>query len=516
MPKPHPARLPRLKIAHQLALLIVATVALAVLAVGGLGVLNLRSGFRDYLQARDAEQLMQLVALVEQRSANDPKLLWLRNDAEPIRALMDEFNGRAPRPQRRPAREQGLSPLGPPAPDGPPRGFWSGLGPPPPHPPPPGAGFGSLGDRLLVRDAMGQRIAGRPLPADAPRMVRAIKVDGEEVAFVELRGEPEREGVDARFLQRQTKSLVLAATGTFVAALLIAWWLAARWSGPLRALQRATRDIALGRRSPPLVPAGAQEIAQLMEDVNSMAAELERLEKTRRVWIAQISHELRTPLSVLRGEMEAIEDGARQPTPDVMAGLRDEVLQLNRRVDDLHTLSMADMGALPCTFTDGDAHARLWRMAQRFVNQAEQRGLTLATPAELAPAIDVCWDFDRIEQLVANLLRNSMLYTDAPGSIRIDWHNHGHTLTLSVNDSPPGVSSVDLTELFEPLFRGDRARQRHLAEAGGHGSGLGLSIVRSIAHAHGGNAVASASAMGGLQVTVTLALRCLPNKPARA
>ncbi len=506
MPQPRPARLPRLKIAHQLALLIVATVALAVLAVGGLGVLNLRSGFRDYLQARDEDQLTQLVALIERRSASDPQLLWLRNEPEPMRALMDEFSGRPVRPGHRPPRAEGWEPGRPPPPDGPPGHARPGHRPPPS--PPPGAGPSSFGERLLVRDAQGQRIAGRPLPADAQRTLRAIKVNAEEVAFVELRAEPEPEGVDARFLQRQTKSLVMAAIGTFIAAFLIAWWLAARWSGPLRDLQRATRDIASGRRNQPLIPAGAREIAQLMEDVNSMAAELERLEKTRRVWIAQISHELRTPLSVLRGEMEAIEDGARQPTPEVMASLRDEVLQLNRRVDDLHTLSMADMGALSCSFTPGDAHAELWRIAQRFEVQATQRGLSLTLPPQKAPAIAVRWDFGRIEQLLANLLRNSLLYTDTPGTIAIDWQSDGTAVTLTVNDSAPGVSAADLPELFEPLFRADRARQRNAAEAGGHGSGLGLSIVQSISSAHGGKAIARRSALGGLQLLVTL--ECVP------
>lgn len=77
-------RLPRLRIAHQLSLLIAATVVLAVLLVGGLSVLNLRSGFGDYLQARDEEQLTRLVALVEQHAADDPELVWLRSDPEPI------------------------------------------------------------------------------------------------------------------------------------------------------------------------------------------------------------------------------------------------------------------------------------------------------------------------------------------------------------------------------------------------------------------------------------------------
>ena len=470
----------RLPIALQLSLLIAAAMVVAVVVVGTLSFLNLRSGFKDYLQARDEEQLMRFVAMVERRAATDTELQWLRQDPDPMRSLMDEFSGRQPRGQRPP----------PPGADG-----------PPPRPPPGSGGRGSLGERMQLRDAQGERLAGRPQPPDARRTTRAIKVNGVEIAFVDLLPEPEPEGVDARFLQRQTSRLVWAALGTILAGVLAAWWMAGRWSRPLLALQSASREIARGRRPQPLQPTGAREISQLMQDVNTMTAELARLETARRVWIAQISHELRTPLSVLRGEMEAIEDGARQPTPQVMSSLRDEVLQLTRLVNDLHTLSVADVDGLRCDFAPGDAHSHLRRVAQRFEAQAQQRGLQLLLPTQNAAAVEVHWDFGRIEQLLANLLTNSLRYTDAPGSIAVDWHSDGRIVTLTVNDSAPGVSPADMRELFEPLFRGDKARQRG---DGQYASGLGLAIARSIAHAHKGTITASASQRGGLQMTVRL------------
>jgi two-component system sensor histidine kinase BaeS len=484
--------LPRLRIAHQLSLLIAAAVVLAVLVVGGLSIYNLRSGFKDYLKARDDEQLMRLVALIEQHATTDPELQWLRNNPDPMRALMDEFNGRATR-----APQNGRPPR-PPGQDGgrPPH-------PPPPQeaaqPPPPRE---SLGSRLVIRDLQGQRLAGRPQPPEAPTTRRAVKVRGEEVAFVELAAAPELDGVDAGFIRHQTSNLIWAALVSTGMALFAAWWMAGRWSRPLLALQRASQSIARGQRVQRLQPSGAREIAQLMEDINAMTAELTRLEDARRHWIAQISHELRTPLSVLRGELESIEDGARLPTPQVLGGLRDEVLQLSRLVDDLHTLSVADMHGLPCEFTGGDAHAGLWRAANRFGVLAKQKGLLLQLPPQSAVALPVLWDFGRIEQLVNNLLTNSLRYTDTPGTVVVAWTVEGAFITLTVDDSAPGVSTADLSELFEPLFRVDRARQR----GDGHASGLGLSIVRSIAQAHQGSASASASPLGGVQLRVRLAV----------
>jgi two-component system sensor histidine kinase BaeS len=430
---------------------------------------------------------MRLVAMIETRSANDPQLQWLRNEPEPMRAIMDAFNGRAGRTPRRP---EGPPPDRPDLPP-PPRGQ---------NPPPPAA-RDNLGDRLIIRDSAGHSLAGRPHPADRPRTIRAIKVNGTEVAFAELMTEPEPEGLDARFLQRQTKRLLWAALAAIALSVLAAWWLAGRWSRPLVALQRATRAIARGRGThQPLEPGGALEIAQLVDDVNHMAGALDRLEKARRLWIAQISHELRTPLSVLRGEMEAIEDGARQATPEVMKRLQGEVLQLNRLVDDLHTVSVADMGGLRCTLSEGDAHAWLWRVAQSFVEPAARRGLTLSLPPQDSRAIPVQWDFGRVEQLLSNLIHNSLRYTDAPGRIAVNWYSEGTAVVLTVDDSKPGVSADDLKELFEPLFRADRARQRN---ADG-GSGLGLAIVRSIAQALGGSVHASHAEMGGLRMTVRL------------
>ena len=502
-------QLPRLRIAHQLSLLIATTALLAVLSVGTLSVWNLNSGFQDYLQLRDEEQLARFAKLVEQRATADPSMDWLRGNREAMRALMDEFNGGQTR-----ARPAGP----PPRFDRPPPSGDDAGRPPPPRDQPPTGPRGNLSQRLTIIDMQGARLAGREAPPGARRTVRAVQVNGMDVGRIELVAEPAPEGVDARFLQRQYIGLALAALGTAALAVLAAWVVARRWSLPLQALQLASNDIANGKRPRPLKPTGALEIAQLMEGINRMAAELARLEDTRRLWIAQISHELRTPLSVLRGEIESIEDGARQPTPAVMASLRDEVLQLNRLVNDLHTLSVADVDGLRCDFTTGDARALLLRVVQRFEAPAKQRGLQLLVPqcdgAALTdhpdlPDLTACWDFGRIEQLLANLLTNSLRYTDSPGVVRLDWQRQGSELVVTVEDSAPGVSEDDLPQIYEPLFRADKARRRskNHSTSDSHGSGLGLAIVRTIALAHGGTATANHSAQGGLLVCVRLPLR---------
>ena len=113
----------------------------------------------------------------------------------------------------------------------------------------------------------------------------------------------------------------------------------------------------------------------------------------------------------------------------------------------------------------------------------------------------VTWDADRIEQLLANLMENSLRYSDAPGQICIALQRAGDAVKLVVEDSAPGVPADQWPQLFEPLYRGDAARARLHG-----GSGLGLAICEAIARAHGGQLHASASALGGLCITVTLPL----------
>jgi len=492
----------RLRIAHQLSLLLTAAVVLAVLAVGGVSLWSLRSGFGDYLRQRDEEQLTRFVQLLERRAAADPSMDWLRGNRNAQRDLMDELIGRPIQP-RTGRQEETTDERGEP----PHRRR-------PPHRRPSEAG--NIADRIVVLDVRGDWLAGRRQPPHLARTVRAVQVNGADVAFVELVAEREPEGIDARFLQRQTTGMLITAFSTIAIALLAGWWVARRWSRPLRQLQLATHRIARGEQgvriavpgTPGAIRSGAVEIDELVADVNAMVEALAKLEDSRRHWIAQISHELRTPLAVLRGEMESIEDGARQPTPAVMASLREEVAQLTRLVDDLHTLAVADLGQLPCHFAAGDANASLARMARRFETRAAQLGLVLTigpgiNAIAVIPAIPAQWDFGRIEQLLSNLLENSLRYTRAPGQVHVHWRTLGDNLQLTVEDSAPGVAAAQLGQLFDPLFRVDSARTR----TGQHGSGLGLSIVRAIAQAHNGTVAASASRLGGLAIQVSLPLQ---------
>lgn len=477
----------RLRLVHTLSLTLLTFAGVAVLALGGLTAWNLRDGFGNYLAARDVAHLERFAGVVgaaATRPGGLPDLLQGRLD---LRALLDELN--------------------PPPPGLP------GLPAPQDRRPPPGPD--SFPNRVQVIALDGRVLAGSPLSAGrggaGPVVERPVRVNGEVVALARMRPAPlVRDGGEARFLHDQYRVIAAGALGLMVLALLTAALLARRWTRPLAAVQDATQRMARGELTVRL-PAGpdladrSDEIGDVVRNVNRMAEGLQRLEGARRRWLADISHELRTPLTVLRGDLEALQDGVRPLRLDAISVLHDEVLRIGKLVDDLHLLATSDLQALPCHFAPADALDLLQRVARRFEGRAHAAGLSVSLQGPASPTtpamLPVNWDADRIEQLMANLMENSLRYTDAPGQICIGLQRAGDAVKLVVEDSAPGVPADKWPQLFEPLYRVDAARARLHG-----GSGLGLAICEAIARAHGGQLRASASALGGLCITVTLPL----------
>ena len=362
------------------------------------------------------------------------------------------------------------------------------------------------GARLTVTAPDGHWLAGQPLPVGGQVLKRPVLARGQVVAEAWLREGPPAPGdLDAGFLARQYRGLLLAALGALVAAVAAAVFLARRWVRPVLAAQAAARRIAGGAFDVRLPPAGgSREMRALAEDINAMAEGLQGLEASRRRWIAELSHELRTPLAVLRAEVEALQDGVRRPDAAALRSLHDEVQRLARLADDFHDLALSDLRRLPMRLAPTDPRALCQAVVDRLREAARAAGLSLSVQGlEALPPLQARWDADRITQLLTNLLLNSLHYTDAPGQVQLQVrHDAAHrALRLVIDDSPPGVPAAELPRLFEPLYRADPARGR-----GRGGSGLGLAICRAIADGHGGRLTARASALGGLCVALWLPL----------
>jgi two-component system sensor histidine kinase BaeS len=367
--------------------------------------------------------------------------------------------------------------------------------------PPPGArdpmGFAS---RVSIADADGRVVIG---PRDFPPGIeRAIVVDGRTVGTMRLQPLRQASGSNASasgFLREQVRDIAILSGVLIALSVLLAVWLARHLLRPVAALRAVTARLARGdfaARAPVL---SRDELAELALHVNAMAQALEESEAQRRRMMADISHELRTPLTVIRGEIEALVDGIRHADPAALASLHGEVLRLNKLVDDLHQLTLADAGDLHFDWQQLDLAALLAPLLERYRLRAAGAGLALTWALPPTPLM-VRGDSGRLTQVIVNLLENSLRYTDAGGSIHVmlapDAMGRAH---LWVDDSAPGVPAGVHASLFERLYRVDGARTR---ERGG--SGLGLSICQALVAAHGGSIAATPSTLGGIRVEVVL------------
>jgi two-component system sensor histidine kinase BaeS len=259
----------------------------------------------------------------------------------------------------------------------------------------------------------------------------------------------------------------------------------------------ATHRLAAGDYGTRVDTRSSDELGQLAQDFNHLASALERNEELRRNMVADISHELRTPLAVLRGELEAVEDGVRAMSPQTIVSLQAEVSLLSKLIDDLHELSLADVGALTYRMARVDVGALLRQTAGMFQDRMARKslGMQIELPADL-PAIQ--GDAQRLTQLFTNLIENSMRYTDPNGMLQITAHAAGSDVIIVLQDTAPGVPEDMLPRLFERFFRVESSRNRQHG-----GSGLGLAICQRIVEAHDGRIEALPSDLGGLQLRLT-------------
>ena len=352
--------------------------------------------------------------------------------------------------------------------------------------------------RIALLDKDKKRVTGYPaIGEDA--LVQPVVVNSETVGWLAVTPfQSVTEAGGERFQQYQLRTSLVMGVFSLLLAMLIAWWIARTLLEPVKRVAAATHRLASGDYSSRVAVASDDEVGQLSRDFNQLAYTLERNEKMRREFMADVSHELRTPLSVLRGELEAIEDGVRSLDQSSMKSLQGEVSMLSKLVDDLYELSLADVGALtyrkaPCLLNDLLENS-LAMYRDRFT--ARQLQVDLELPRQ---PVELLADASRLQQLFSNLLENAVRYTDVNGTLRISVGVDRDTVRIDFLDSGPGVSADQLPRLFERFYRGESSRNR---EHGG--AGLGLAICRSIANAHDGSLVADHSPYGGLWLILRL------------
>jgi two-component system sensor histidine kinase BaeS len=302
------------------------------------------------------------------------------------------------------------------------------------------------------------------------------------------------------FLVRQQDGLMLVlAIGALLSALAAAL-LAAHFRRPIGRLVAGARRLEAGDLETRLDLHRSDELGELADTFDHLAARLADVERARRQWVADTSHELRTPLAVLRGQLEALQDGIRSATPDNVAIMLRQVLSLSRRVDELYELARADLGQLRYDKTSTDAWPLVVESVAGFADRFRAAGLAVAV-GEPPPRSRVSCDAERIRQVLANLFENCVRYTASDGRVEVRGEVIGNELQVVIDDSAPTVPPSAIGRLGERFFRADSARSQAVG-----GAGLGLALCRQIVDAHGGRLEFGASPLGGLRVRFALPL----------
>jgi two-component system sensor histidine kinase BaeS len=486
----------KLGVTHKLFLAILAASGLAVICSALIMQWRLNRGFHNYLNSIEKAGISRLAATLEKSYGTEQGWGSLAKDHEHWRQLVVSSFPMPPLEEIPPGERMpppaGMTPGTPEEHADQNRAHPHGLLPPPmAH---------RFDQRLYLLDADKRVVVSRVMAPDASSAT-PLRYRGAVVGYLgimprtrQFADEPQR-----RFIKDQEQALTLTAGVVVLLAAILSLLMARRLVRPLRELAAATHRLSSGVFSVRVPISSRDELGELAGDFNSLALTLEKNEESRRQWVADISHELRTPLAILRGEIEAIQDGIRQPTQQTIQSLHGEVLHLGRLVDDLYQLSMSDVGALTYRKSELDLGDVLSETVAAFRPELSSKGITIVATINDTADASVFGDPERLRQLFTNLLKNSLKYTDAGGTLIVRLQASGGMATVDFQDSPPAVPPAEMERLFERLYRVDSSRNRSTG-----GAGLGLAICRNIVEAHAGSITARPSPLGGLWIRIEI------------
>jgi len=305
--------------------------------------------------------------------------------------------------------------------------------------------------------------------------------------------------VTFRKLSASTSRFLLVGGLVAIAiALLLIFVLSRRITSPIGVLAKAARRLGRGDLSQRVQLRGEGEVATLAQAFNSMATGLEHAEQLRRNLIADVAHELRTPLSNIQGYLEAIRDGVMKPDAATIRSLNEEAALLSQLVNELQELSLAEAGELKLVYQTEDITKLLKQAVTPWQPQlaAKEISLFLDLPDNL-PLVSTDWQ--RVQQVLHNLLENAVAYTGRGGTITVTAAKQGDWVEVSVSDTGEGIPAEDLPNIFERFYRVDKSRAKVTG-----GSGLGLTIAKRLVEAHGGTITVQSELGKGSRFSFTL------------
>ncbi|MGV9713740.1 sensor histidine kinase [Gordonia sp. NPDC003424] len=365
-----------------------------------------------------------------------------------------------------------------------------------------GSGFGT---RLLVSQAIvvvgGAVSAWLVAAAVAPRLFH-MHLQQAGIAHTQS----EAAHVERAFTSAMIISLAIALIVSVLIALAVSWYFTRRVQRSITEVAASASEIASGQYAARLTGVGlGREFDQLAETINQLAERLDSVEITRRRMLSDLAHEMRTPLAILDAHLEALEDGLRLPDAETFAILRSSTARLGRLAEDITAVSRAQEGRLANNPVHTDTRALVEAAVRIHADRYAASHVELID--DIADGAPVTVDPDRIGQVLGNLLDNALRHTPAGGIVTVaSTCGSDGWAEISVTDTGEGVPPEHLAHLFDRFYRADTARGRREG-----GSGIGLTIARTLVEAHGGTLTAYSAGPGaGARFTMKLPTTTAP------
>lgn len=352
-------------------------------------------------------------------------------------------------------------------------------------------------DGLVMADSANELI-GEKIITSQSKPFAAFLIDKKPVlAYIVPLEDYSLATIETQFTTSVNRSLIIAIIVAGLVGLLLTLLLSRSILKPVDELIAAARAMEKGDLSQRVSVTSKGELGELANAFNAMAEGLTRLEMLRRNMVTDVAHELRTPLSNVSGYLEALRDGVVEPTPEAIASIHEEAMLLNRLVDDLQELAMAEAGQLKLVRQPVDIHQVVEKAVQSLKSSADEKGVRVVTrlPVDL-PLVEA--DAERLGQVVRNLLKNAIINTPPGGKVTIYARTVDSQVEVSVEDTGLGISAEHLPYVFERFYRVDRSRTRDTG-----GAGLGLAIVKQLVEAQGGRVEINSQVNVGTKISFT-------------
>ncbi|MCW8932749.1 MAG: ATP-binding protein [Gammaproteobacteria bacterium] len=481
------------KIWHKLALILILTITIAVVISTVLSQRSFKKSFLEYIEQQQQRQLENLAQNLLNRYEEegnwafirDKKRVWFfyqrlkPEQRKRDRARNENWQQRQARKQEEFDSRQERNLI---------RALPVGQN---------GKKFNKVRNKIALLDENKKLIVGALLSKENTEYY-PLKSNGHIVAYIQrVKFMGITDQLDKIFANKQEQAFLFNTMSTLFISVLVALFISIYFRKRLHVLTHFAEELTSGHYQERVDIKQKDELGQLGMDFNVLARTLQKNQQSQQQWIADISHELRTPLAILKGELQALDDGIRPLNQDAVNSLKQETDRLGKLVEDIYQLSVADMGALkydkkPFVFSE-----LFIEINDNFSSLFKQKELKLTIDCDFTDAFLFNGDKLRLHQLMSNLLQNSLHYTNSGGQVIIQCLQNEKSIKILISDSEPGVEPEKITQIFDRLFRVESSRSRSKG-----GAGLGLAIAKQIVLAHQGDIYAQPSELGGITISM--------------